>query len=201
LGEDLRLPPERDLARKLGVTRNAVRKALADLEAEGLIWRKVGKGTFVQNNPLTSPDFFPGFAAQTNPVEIMEVMQIIQPRIAAMSALRATTEQIEQIIQFHENCSEAQDIDSRLLWDSKLHEAIARSTQNSILIFISDLLYRSKKVWGPRKKAVFTPERWITYNQQHRELVRAIAERNPEKSHQLMAEHMGTVRKHLLGAD
>ena len=42
-----RLPPERELCRALGVTRTAVRNALATLEAEGQLWRHVGKGTFV----------------------------------------------------------------------------------------------------------------------------------------------------------
>ncbi len=47
-----RLPTERELCRALGVTRTAVRKALATLEAEGQLWRHVGKGTFVGTRPI-----------------------------------------------------------------------------------------------------------------------------------------------------
>ena len=43
------LPPERDLAEMLGVSRITVRKAIDDLAEEGLLVRKQGSGTFVSN--------------------------------------------------------------------------------------------------------------------------------------------------------
>src|SRR5487761_1707296 len=46
LGPGSRLPTERQLAVDLGVTRSGVRQALAALEADGLISREVGRGTF-----------------------------------------------------------------------------------------------------------------------------------------------------------
>ena len=47
LGPGSRLPTERQLAADLGVTRSGVRHALAALEADGLISREVGRGTFL----------------------------------------------------------------------------------------------------------------------------------------------------------
>ncbi|WP_164125975.1 GntR family transcriptional regulator, partial [Stenotrophomonas maltophilia] len=47
MGPQGRLPPERDLAAVLDVSRAELRKALAALEAEGQLWRHVGKGTFL----------------------------------------------------------------------------------------------------------------------------------------------------------
>jgi len=47
-----RLPPERELAVLLGVSRSGLREGLEILEAEGRIWRHVGKGTFVGPRPI-----------------------------------------------------------------------------------------------------------------------------------------------------
>jgi len=51
LPSDGRLPTERHLAAELEAGRASVRRALDTLEAEGLIWRKQGKGTFAGQPP------------------------------------------------------------------------------------------------------------------------------------------------------
>ena len=51
LPTDGRLPPEREFADLLGVSRGDLRKALAKLERNGELWRRVGKGTFFGPKP------------------------------------------------------------------------------------------------------------------------------------------------------
>ncbi|MCK5444854.1 MAG: winged helix-turn-helix transcriptional regulator, partial [Rhodospirillaceae bacterium] len=46
LAPQSKLPPERQLCEELGISRGELRKALSLLEAEGKIWRHVGRGTF-----------------------------------------------------------------------------------------------------------------------------------------------------------
>ena len=69
---DPRLPPERELAEELGVSRGTLRKALADLEVEGLIWRHVGRGTFVGNRPVETVQDLGEVTRRTNPAGVME---------------------------------------------------------------------------------------------------------------------------------
>ncbi len=61
LGGSDALPPERDLAAHYGISRITVRKALAELEREGLVVRRRGMGTFVAASPTQAvlPPPFP----------------------------------------------------------------------------------------------------------------------------------------------
>src|SRR5579863_788832 len=54
LGPGSRLPTERRLAADLGVTRSGIRLALAALEADGLISREVGRGTFLRDSAASA---------------------------------------------------------------------------------------------------------------------------------------------------
>lgn len=56
-----RLPSEPELARRLGVSRSSVRSAIALLEAEGLLRRLHGSGTFVTERPLLRNDLSQNF--------------------------------------------------------------------------------------------------------------------------------------------
>lgn len=47
LGDETMLPAEVELAARLGASRGTVRRAIGDLERAGLLWRRAGKGTFV----------------------------------------------------------------------------------------------------------------------------------------------------------
>jgi GntR family transcriptional repressor for pyruvate dehydrogenase complex len=196
-GHEGRLPPERNLAQELGISRSALRKALDNLESEGLLWRQVGKGTFVRTNPFSSPELSSNLTIQTNPVEIMEVMAILQPKIAAMAALRSSQQEIENMCRYTDRCEQADNVNIRLKWDFYIHNTIARASGNNILIAIADYLYKSK-VWGRRKETVFTPDRWLIYNRQHREIIDAIQDRDPVRAFELMENHIETVKKHLL---
>ena len=73
----LRLPPEPDLADELGVTRSRLRVFLKKLESEGLIWRHVGKGTFVGERSLASD--VGSLPERINPLEAFDARMVIEP--------------------------------------------------------------------------------------------------------------------------
>ena len=66
LSDHARLPPERELASKLGVTRNRLRGVLRRMAAQGEIWRHVGKGTFIGRRPLEAAPHNGGGMVLTN---------------------------------------------------------------------------------------------------------------------------------------
>ena len=55
IGDGMRLPPERELAERLGVARETLRRALRDLQADGVLQRRQGAGTFVAGQSWVKP--------------------------------------------------------------------------------------------------------------------------------------------------
>ena len=68
------LPPEPELAQRLGVSRSTLREALRVLKDKGLIARKRGVGTFVQSRPLLIP----------SGLETLESLDVLAGRLGAV---------------------------------------------------------------------------------------------------------------------
>jgi len=199
--DQTRLPPERALSAELGISRAVLRKALSVLEAENLIWRHVGRGTFVGSRPQAEKNGTAMIADFTNPAEIMEVRLVIEPKIAAIAALRATPDDIDKMEAALAKSAAANDSVSFEKWDGALHEAIATSTRNSLLIsfFKAVNSLREDKIWGSLKQASLNRSRQELYGRQHRNLVEAINDRNAIEAEKTMRIHLEEVQKNLLG--
>lgn len=196
-----RLPPERELSVELGISRAALRKALSVLEAENLIWRHVGRGTFVGSRTTGKHEARFMVAEITNPAEIMEVRMVFEPKTAAIAALRATPGNLEQITNALVKSEAATDPLSFEVWDGALHQAIAASTGNSLLISFFKAInsLREDKLWGRLKEASFSRSRHQFYCRQHRKLVDAISDRDAVTAERMMRTHLEAVQKNLLG--
>ena len=108
LPADAKLPPERELVELLGVSRGQLRKALAELEREGELWRHVGKGTFVGARPVEEISSLSAMASKTNPAEVMRTRLLFEPMIAREAALNATAEDIADLRRCLQGTREAQ---------------------------------------------------------------------------------------------
>ena len=98
------LPTEKSLVSQFSAARNAVRKALSQLESEGIIDRQVGRGTFVRHrHSQTEGDSW----ADSSPAEVNEIRLLIEPAIADWAVVRATKSDIEQIRECFNNTLKA----------------------------------------------------------------------------------------------
>jgi GntR family transcriptional repressor for pyruvate dehydrogenase complex len=95
-----RLPPERELADQLRVSRSSLREALRTMESAGLVESHHGGGTFVRDavscdavSPLARVLQAPGDTVG----DLWEIRLIVEPEIAARAALRATGEDLAAI--------------------------------------------------------------------------------------------------------
>lgn len=195
-----RLPAERDLAHAFGVSRGTLRKALLALEREGRIWRRVGQGTFTGTAHLGVPDDLTALIRETSPTEVLEVRAVLEPRIAALAALRATPSDLREMEACVAHSEHASEVGAFEQWDSRLHRLIASSARNAMLLGLFDAVNaaRQGELWGRLKAASLTPERRRVYSREHARLVAAIRDRDTERAERLMGEHLATVRRHLL---
>lgn len=191
-GEDGKLPPERELSESLGVSRRALRRALDALEAEGLIWRRQGKGTFAGEPPDPKGRLAAEISGEADPLSVMEARLCVEPELAALCARRASGADVERLRELTERTREASDSDSAELWDGSLHRLIARVAGNPILLTAFALVdeVRSSQRWQAERSRARSAELVATYDGHHRRIVDAIAARDEAGARDAMREHL-----------
>jgi DNA-binding FadR family transcriptional regulator len=199
-GEDKRLPNERLLAERLGITRARLRKSLQILEDEGRLWRGVGRGTFIGPKPAESPDAAL-LASKSNPVQVMRARMAIEPELAGLAAVNATDDEIAQLKELSRRCKFASNWREYEVYDALFHHEIAVSAHNTILLALTDLLTQVRRsvTWGrPRPEGVRPPEVHHSFVE-HDNIIDAISHREPIKAANAMRRHLQTVEDRLVG--
>lgn len=195
-----RLPPERHLANELGVSRTYLRLALDELEAEGKIWRHVGQGTFAGSRPVQSASDLKILETIASPLDVMEVRIVIEPETARLAALRATSTDIEHLQKCVHKAEEAPDYATYARWDAALHRGIAEAASNKLLFALFDAVntVRGQKSWNKLWSNAMNPERQRKYDDDHRTIVRAIADRDHNTAQSRMRSHLESVQSNLV---
>lgn len=188
------LPGERELAEQLGIGRREVRRALDVLEAEGRIWRKQGKGTFIGPTAPVEPLALQGILQQTNMLEVMEARLQIEPGLARLAALRATRENLALMQRMLERIDSVsvEDRDLNELWDGAFHRAIAEAAGNRLMLGLFDAIdaVRREPGWQHLRELARTPARVDRYNDHHHRIFHAIVHRQPHNAAAAMREHL-----------
>lgn len=195
-----RLPPERELADMLGVSRGDLRKALADLEKKGEVWRHVGKGTFTGNKPDQDISPIAAIAEELSPVEVMNARLLIEPLLCGQAAIHARGSDLEKLDQCLVDQRKASTWRQYEHADNQLHRTIAEASSNTVLLALFDQLnsIRRAVVWGRmRNQSTLPPQDHHSFNQ-HEEIVASIRDRDHDKAANTMQKHLEDVRDKLL---
>lgn len=192
-----RLPPERDLAKQLGVSRPSVREALIALEVEGYVEVRVGSGVYVLGTRTATT---PGAALpeDSGPFELIKARWLIEAECAALAAKHGTRAQvraIEDALQEMETAREKGVMP--LIADRQFHLRIAEASGNSALVLVV------KTLWDQRTGPLFlrlehhydTPALWSVAINEHRDIVAAIARKDPAAARAAMRKHMDRAAK------
>jgi DNA-binding FadR family transcriptional regulator len=197
-----RLPPERELSEILGVTRGDLRKAIAVLEAEGQVWRHVGKGTFLGPKPIDTMVNLQGVDQRTNPAEVMRTRIIMETAIAREAALNANRADIDAMQRCLKTSRAAKTWRQYETSDNQLHQLIAEATHNSLLIALYDALNAVRRtiVWGRMRSSQGGPPADHHSFAEHEALVTAISERDIHGAERFMQKHLSMVEQRLLSS-
>jgi DNA-binding FadR family transcriptional regulator len=191
-----KLPPERDLAVEFGTSRSTIRKALGRIEMQGLIWRHVGRGTFVGRTPSDTQRESTPPPLAASPREIIEARLGIEPLIAGYAAHSATQRDIGFMWRCVERLEGARDWTTYEDWDRTLHRAIAVATQN--VVFISFLETINQLRQGEPWLATNLPDLHSDVQKgntaMHRRIVDAIAQQDMRRAMREMRTHLDRVR-------
>src|ERR1700686_5015616 len=176
-----RLPPERDLARQLGVSRPSVREALIALEVEGLVEVRIGSGIYVLN-AMRNGDGKPEHQALAGPFELLRARWVVEGECAALAAKSARKAQIAAIDESLESMQKEMEGETPAVNADRLfHLRVAEGTGNGALVQVVRMLWEDRS--GPLYKQLEhhydSPELWDAALAEHRAVVKAIAAREP----------------------
>src|SRR5947208_408851 len=143
-GQGERLPPERDLARQLGVSRPSVREALIALEVEGYVEVRVGSGVYVLAQRPS--DNATALSADSGPFELIRARWLIESECAALAARSATRTQIRAMEEALEQMDNERSRGLMpLAADRLFHLRIAEASGNSALALVVKTLWDQRQ--------------------------------------------------------
>lgn len=196
-----RLPTERDLAAEFNVARNTVRSAFDQLEADGLLTRRVGRGTYLRQEPTDGIAQIVHRMEGTSPADMMEVRLLLEPAATGFAATNASSSALAAIAEAHVRAVAATDMPEFEAWDAEFHHRIFTCTRNDLLREFHEVLrvLRDQPKWFEMKARSFAEARRLKYCDEHSRILDALNARHPEQAAAAMRAHLLTVQQNLLG--
>ena len=195
-----RLPTERELAEQFQASRTAVREAMKILAQKGLVEMRPGRGTIVIDGAPEAMQNSIGLVMKLQVGEVggsdnlVEVREIFETEIAALAAARATDEELAAMREAIRVMDESlNDADAYIAADNQFHQALAKATQNSLILILIDSIVNPL---SEQRKHVFAVEGGPQRGQfHHRRILESIIRRDPESARAAMRAHLQQVRE------
>lgn len=193
-----RLPPERDLAKQLGVSRPSVREALIALEVEGLVEVRIGSGIYVLAVNGRPSDSAPEADAPAGPFELLRARYVIESECAALAAKSAKNQHLQAMeAALADMEREHGAVKQPLAGDRLFHLRIAEATGNGALVHVIKTLWDERT--GPLYKQLEhhydSPGLWEAAMAEHRAVLKAIAAHDAAAAKAAMQRHLNMAYK------
>ncbi|MGB6686995.1 MAG: FadR/GntR family transcriptional regulator [Terracidiphilus sp.] len=187
-----KIPPEREFARTLKISRASLRTGIGYLAAMGVMKIRHGVGTFVADGP---PDLGKGSLSLIGALHGFQSWQMFEARIllecnmAALAAERGRDEHhaamSEEVAEMFASLNNPLDY---LIHDVLFHRIIAQASGNPILAAIMETV--TSTMYDKRRKTVERATDLRESAEMHRDIYRTIRARKPEQASKLMEQHL-----------
>lgn len=192
-----RLPSERDLAEKLGVSRPSLREAVGELQDQGLLTAKAGAGIYVANvlGSAFSPALIRLFSRHDEAVtDYLSFRRDMEGLAAERAAKYGTETDLKVIDEIYKKMEAAGDGMGREL-DADFHTAIIEASHNVLM------LHMMRSMYDLLREGVFY-NRQVMFSQkvtkadlleQHRKINEAIQARDGTRARAAIERHLDQV--------
>lgn len=189
-----RLPPERELATQLGVSRPTVRAGLRALAAMGVVESRHGSGTYIPEGPPrlgTEPLEFLADLHGFTREEMYEARRVLEVGVAGLAAERVTSDHLANLAEEVASLfASMQDPEGFLVHDIRFHRTVAQCAGNALLAslveMVSALYYERRRATATRA----TDRNLQDAAEMHRRIYQAIRARDASLARRLMDEHL-----------
>jgi GntR family transcriptional repressor for pyruvate dehydrogenase complex len=195
-----RLPPEKDLAERLGLSRNSMREAVKALEVIRVLDVRRGDGTYVTSlEPkllLEAVSFVVDLHDDDSLLEIFAVRRVLESHATGLAAQRADDDDVARLDAEISGVATDTDIESLVEHDVRFHGAIARLAGNDYLASLLESLTSQTvraRVWRGLTEAGAV-ERTLD---EHRAILDAIADHDIELATAIAQVHISGIERWL----
>ena len=197
-----KLPPERELAKLLGISLPSLREALRALSILGIAEMRPGSGTYLRSSMSDwSSDPFSLLFHLSKPIQIdlFEARMGIEGIIAELAAKKRTEEDLQAMeAALQKMRSHVEDKKEYIKYEIEFHQAIIRAAKNTILEDFMEKMY--KVLFESRKRTV--EQLKDVYREsylEHYQIYRHIKEGDPKKARKAMVQNLTKVEKRFQG--
>ncbi|MGW1742503.1 FadR/GntR family transcriptional regulator [Nocardia sp. NPDC001965] len=189
-----RLPPERELAASMNISRSSLREAMFELEAKKLVERRQGRGSTVADISRAASALYGNLADLD--VELgyaTELRDLVEPRIAGLAALRAVDSNLLSLDEVLARSHESLSPEDSMRLDIEFHTLLAHAAQNPLLVTLCTMTTE----WTQRTRVLSHRTalgRRISI-QGHESIYRAVSEHDATAATAAMERHLREVRE------
>lgn len=189
-----RLPPERALTERFGVSRPTIRQAITAMEAMNRVEVKTGSGVYV----LEKPSRIALEHDNISPFELTEARAMFEGEVAALAAMMITDDELAMLDQSLMDMADESNDEA----DQQFHQIISQATRNQAIVSVVDDLWYIRD-HSPRVKQAYQAVCEVNASQrleEHREIYDALLKRDPHAARVAMHRHFARLLDKLLDA-